>query len=136
MVQLEEQTQEALVQVDARKLETINHRKNQLMETMSGLELQRSQFLPENLTLKEYIRRESPAGTDDLEGLRLRLLQLLDSLHRLQDINKHLLQHNLKFIEQTMNVLFPRHQEEHLYASSGEIDKPNQFSARLLDSNA
>ncbi len=136
MVQLEEETQEALIQGDAQGLEALNQRKNQLMEAMSGLELQRTGALPANLTLKEYISRSSPDEADELEGLRQRLLQLFDSLHRLQDINRHLLQHNLKFIEYAMNALFPGSQEAHLYASSGEIDKTNVFSARLLDSNA
>ncbi len=166
MVLLEEQTQEVLIQGDARRLDELNQRKNRLMEALGALELQRSQAVPGKMTLREYIdrlressatggyfsqetslpgaapgrqqaaldRSENPLA--ELESLRANMLQLFNALQRLQGINKHLLQHNLKFITQTMSVLFPQQQEEPLYDTSGEMERKNLHSAKLLDSNA
>lgn len=136
IVRLEEETQGVLIQGDAKKLDELNQLKEKLLEQMGQLEVQRSDTVPDELTLKEYISREAPGDAAELEELRVQLLQLNNSLQRLQEINKHLLQHNLKFIQYAMQVLFPQQQQEHLYAPSGEMEKKDLPSSKLLDSNA
>lgn len=135
MVELEEETQQVLVRGDARALKAINARKKEFMEKMNFLEEKRSELLPGNLTLKEYISRENPSEAEELEKLRTHLLHLHSFLQRLQKINKHLLHHNLKFIEYALRVLFP-HNDGSIYARGGEIKQGGSFFPTLLDSNA
>jgi flagellar biosynthesis/type III secretory pathway chaperone len=134
MVDIEEKTGRILIEGDAGALQGFNLRKEELVEKMKEMEQQRGMLLPRGLTLKEFYHRESTPGAGELENLRIRILQLYTSLQRRLKVNRHLLKHNLQFMEYALNIIFPR-KDEPLYSSSGQVKLGEGFSSGLLDSS-
>lgn len=135
MLELEEKTQQALVQRDAGLVEQLNLQREELQHKMGSAEAKRAGLAPKGLSLKEYVLTHNPPETEDLLGLRKRILQLLSSLKRLQKINHNLLSHNLQFFEAALDTLFPG-RDCASYAPSGRLQKGNLPSSGVLDSNA
>lgn len=135
LVELEEKTVQILVEGNSEALQKANLQKEALVEKMKEMEKQRRLFLPSGVTLKEICRRENPPEAEELENIRKRILKLHSSLQRLLKVNRHLLKHNLQFVEYALNILLPQ-EEGPLYASSGQLKERLSSATRLLDSNA
>lgn len=135
LVALEEETVKLLLEGDAKALQEANEQKEALVEKMKELEKERRLLLPPGITLKEICRRENPPVAAELEDMRRRLLQLNFSLQRLVKVNRHLLKHNLQFVEYALKALLPQ-EEGPLYAPSGQLKERLSSAAGLLDSNA
>jgi len=150
---VEEETQNVLIKGDARALQGLNERKEGLIAAMEKLEQQRKSLLPGtgsgagtgtapatatgagDITLKDYIRRENPPRAGELESLRRRLLRLQSSLHKRQSMNRHLLHHNLQFVQHAVSTLFPG-KDDSLYHPSGQVEKKPPTAASFFDSSA
>jgi flagellar biosynthesis/type III secretory pathway chaperone len=134
LLKIEEKMENILIKGDAKALHGINMQKEELIKIINEAEKQRRGAYTSSLTLKEYISKEKPPAAEELERIRKRLLQLQASLQRQQKINRHLLRHNLRFLEYVLEGLFPQKGVPR-YLSSGEV-KQKIIVSGLLDSNA
>lgn len=134
LLKIEEKMENILIEGDAKALHGLNMQKEELINIINGAEKQRRGVYTSSLTLKEYISKEKPPAAEELERIRRRLLQLQGSLQRQQKINRHLLKHNLRFLEYVLEGLFPQKGVPR-YLSSGEV-KQKTIASGLLDSNA
>ncbi|HHT46207.1 MAG TPA: flagellar protein FlgN [Firmicutes bacterium] len=131
---IEEKLGSILLEGDARALHSLNFQKEELIRNLISAEKRRRGLLTSGLTLREIISKEASSKAGELESLRRRLLQLQSSLQRQQKINRHLLKHNLRFLEHILDSFFPHRGDPH-YASTGEL-KHKHFLHGLLDFNA
>ena len=133
LLAMEEKAYTILIEGEAKSLEVLNLQKGKLIQEVDRLEKERINLIPMGMTLKEYLK-ENPFEAEELQNLRKALLQVHQSLKRIQKINRHLINHNLKFMEYAFSCLFPERGEK-LYVSSGEMRQKSSFSG-IINSNA
>lgn len=129
MVDAEEETQKLLLKGDAEALHNLNMRKEEYIQKLHEMEDKRQDLIPEKLTLKEYIIRYNPPGSVEMSSLRVSLLRLHDRFKKSQEINRHLLQQNMQFVNYIISMLAPQAVEGQRYSPSGEVEvkKPGLF---------
>ena len=133
MVDAEEETQKLLLKGDAEALQNLNMQKEKYMQKLQELENKRGRLIPEKLTLKEYISRYNPPESAEMSSLRVSLLRLHERFKKSQEINRHLLQQNMQFVNYIISMLAPQAVEGQRYSPSGEVEVKNPG---LFDVNA
>lgn len=132
----EEKMQKLLIRGDAPEVEKLNAVREQKIVELEGLEEERCFLIPQGKSLKGLLEEEEGAEKDELKNLGKKMFQRYTVLKRIQELNQHLLKHNINFSRQMRETLFPQTADDSYYPSKRKVKTSYPASAGLLDINA
>ena len=103
---------EYLINGDIEKVKTVDTELEKYNFVIEKLEHKRKQIYPENITLKEIIKKiENKEDADKISKLRDKIKNILPNIQKQNTINMELLKQSLKIVENSIvviaNVLVP-----------------------------
>ena len=137
--------QQVLVNADAAGLEAKVREQEFLIEEIRRLEasrlglmahLSRQLGIPiDDLTLERVIELSEPEQASALQLVRDRLRSVVHDVRRMNELNRHLVENGLRFVEENIAVLFGVGEEGLFYRQPRKAKRPSEVR-RLIDRKA